>query len=175
MMLRMRVLGSVTLLLAFTIACTQPRGGDANTATPAPASLPTSAPSSDLAALAQRVRLPAGAAGARWFVRARRREGSRLVPGPTDTVLIAYVTLTASGWAAAAPLVKQSAPRASKIPVEDARALLPPAMLASLPSDGSRVTLTGVPLDLSSLDSSLYHPGGALRIGDGFLASFYTR
>jgi hypothetical protein len=165
----MRLPNRTTLLLAFTIACSRSNRDDANTP------MLTSTPSSDIAALAQRVRLPVGVSAARWFVRARRPPGSRLVPGPTDTVLIAYVTLTPSGWAAAAPLIKQLEPVTKRISVEDARALLPPATLSSLPTDGMRVELTGIPLDLSPLDTAIYHPSAGLRIGDGFFASFYTR
>jgi hypothetical protein len=90
-------------------------------------------------------------------------------------VLVAYLTLTPSGWAAAATLLQQSAPTTKRISVVDARALLPPPLFASLPSDGTRVELTGPALDPRRLETALYHPTVALRIGDGIYAAFYTR
>jgi hypothetical protein len=168
--MRARLPSLVVVLLAAVAApswgaCLRSSRGDAQGPTP----------SSDVAALGKLIRLPPGVLAARWLTRPVRPPGSRLVPGPTDFVLAAYLTLPPGAWSSASPALRPLAPVTREIAAADARALLPPALFASLPAHGTKVELAGLALDPTPLDASLYHPSAALRIGDAIYASFRTQ
>jgi hypothetical protein len=94
---RLRTAAAASVVLVAALAACGPRaptGGEAkrSVAKPAPVQVRT-----DLDGLARWLELPPGARAARWTVRARGVADPE-VPGPTDTILTAYVEIDPSRW-----------------------------------------------------------------------------
>jgi hypothetical protein len=151
-------------------SCTQSSGGaDVSRGPGEPA------PSADVTALSALIRVPKGVLSARWWIRPIRPPGSRLVPGPTDAVLVAYIRLPPEAWSTLGPTLRPSRTAQRPITKSDAQALLPEALVTSLAPRGDKLELVGQELDPASLGSSLYHPIAALKVGDDIYATFRTQ
>lgn len=84
--------------------------------------------STDLALLRKVTGLPSGLISARWLVRPLGSVASFL-PGPTDTVLVAYLETAPDFWSAQGDLIPVENGSPPSLNVVDARLLLPAALL----------------------------------------------
>ncbi len=128
----------------------------------------------ELARLAQWIELPPGAIAAHWVVRPRG-VGDPNVPGPTDTVLTAFVSISPEGWGEIERKLGPSTGRGT-LRVEEtlARAILPSAGQGAQTVSGSCV-LDGPEYPLANLAKAHYAPGTALRWQDGLVFELFSR
>ncbi len=129
--------------------------------------------SSDLSALRRLFPVPDGVTSARWLVRARRPPGSRLVPGPTDTLLFAYLETAPDFWVKQGyqlPALNTGA--AVEMMVSDVKPILPASVLKESELKGDSYRLKCEPRATTGL-SSVAHPCTfAARCGTGLLLVF---
>ena len=128
--------------------------------------------STDLSKLRELIVVPPGVASARWLIRPLRPEGSRLVPGPMDTILIAYLETSAKFWAEQAASLPAVNGPSERIRAADARALLPAAVLASAPLSGDIYTLHCDAISPAAMNRSPQRAISAARCGTGILVTF---
>jgi hypothetical protein len=131
----------------------------------------------DLAGLQRFAKLPAGSLSTKWTRRAVGASGRS--PGPTDSMVIAYVTLTQEAWAALAPA---SAPAATderpwELPAEDdvvvisqrlADVLLPTTVVQTAErTEREMLRIRGSTTLRQELGVSPYRARKAVRLSDG--------
>jgi hypothetical protein len=132
--------------------------------------------STDLALLRTLVFVPSDVTSARWLVRPLRGEGSRMVPGPTDTILIAYLETSPRFWSEQGHLFPETnGGPAQRLRATDAKALLPPSVLATATLSGDEYQLNCVRLSSKSLSNAMNRGGMALHCGTGLLVSFMSQ
>lgn len=125
----------------------------------------------DLAQLRRYLPLPQGIKSARWILRAVRPQGSSL-PGPTDTLLLAYLETQPNFWAELGPAFGARKPVTRHLRATDARGLLPPQLLAAATPAGDGYDLACESLDPAPFRSAVRTPA-AFRCGDGLLVSLF--
>jgi hypothetical protein len=123
--------------------------------------------SHDAQALAARVTLPFAIAEGHWAVKAVGEAGG--VPGPSDTVLYAFVVAADAGAPPA------GAASEIRVPEEVAIAILPGSVLASGRKVGADIVVTGTREDPAPFSRVPYHGSKALRLGFGVLLVLHTR
>ncbi len=132
--------------------------------------------STDLARLRTLVAIPPGVISARWLVRPLRPEGSRLVPGPTDTLLLAYLETAPTFWSEHGPLFGTSLTGPpQRVRAVDARVLLPAAVLQQATLLGDEYQLACDRLDPHALSASTQTAVMALHCASGILAAFRSQ
>jgi hypothetical protein len=131
--------------------------------------------STDLGKLRALVSVPSDVTSARWLVRPLRGEGSRMVPGPTDTILIAYLETSPRFWSEQGHLFPETNGPAQRLRATDAKALLPPSVLATATLSGDEYQLSCVRVSSKALSSATNHGGMALHCGTGLLVSFLSQ
>ena len=161
------------MLLTLAILATVPTGCDNSTAPAVPVEPEVS---TDLALLRTLVSVPPEVTSARWLVRPLRGPGSRLVPGPTDTILIAYLETSPRFWSEQGHLFPETnGGPAQRVRATDAKALLPPSVLAAATLNGDEYQLNCIRLSSKSLSSSMNRGGMALHCGTGLLVSVMSQ
>lgn len=140
-----------------------------------PASTPAPSVSTDLAQLRTLVAVPPGVTSARWLIRALRPEGSRLVPGPTDTILLAYLETAPNFWSEEGYLFAETSGPVQRLRAADARALLPASILAQATLSADEYQLKCVRVVPQALSTSTNRAVSALHCGSGLLASFRSQ
>ncbi len=124
----------------------------------------------DVDRLGSRINRPVGVTAATWTVVALGSSGSGI--GPTDTKLCALISLDDAGWQA---LGQPGAPTEVALETAIAEAILPPALRSSLPEQDGRLRIGGPAYSAAAFESSLYHPGYAVRLDDQILVCLQTR
>ncbi len=119
--------------------------------------------------LAERILLPEGVLTVKWIVSAVGSSSSA-VPGPTDTTLVAYLTLSADAW----KRLSVSGEEPTKLRTEHARALLPLRLLEGNQAGGDFVELSCRKVN-ADLAKSWYVQLHAVRCGDGLLSVFRSK
>lgn len=130
---------------------------------------PDTVAKTDLVRLAELIHLPRGVEDGKWTVRPIRPGGSR-VPGPTDTILLAYLKLSADGWKE----LTLGESKAVDLRTQDARALMPQSLLEgqNLEAETVQISCRQVKVDLAKAwDAQV----SANRCGDGLLAVFRSK
>jgi hypothetical protein len=159
---------TTSLLLAFLGACSStasPSRTEANKA-------PMNSPRTDLAALARWLTPPPGAKSARWLVRPRGVADPN-VPGPTDTVLTAYIEIDAAKWAELEAVMKRTGPSELELDEDVASALLPSA--GGLPQRKGLRVVGGPTYQLGELPRSPYVGEVAVRYHDGLVLQLFSQ
>ncbi|HEU4325752.1 MAG TPA: hypothetical protein VFS21_21610 [Roseiflexaceae bacterium] len=124
----------------------------------------------DVNRLGSRISLPAGVTAATWTVVALGSGGSGI--GPTDTRLCGLLTLDDAGWQA----VGSSSSQAEvELTADVADAILPAELRSMFTQDGNTLRISAPAYNATVFESSLYHPGYAVRLGDQLLVCLQTR
>ena len=134
--------------------------------------VPMTSPKTDLNALARWMTLPPGTRSARWLVRARG-VANPSVPGPTDTVLTAYLEIDPASWAAVEAAMPAGPVSELEIADELAAALLPAA--TSLPERKGARVVAGPSYKLGDLPRSPYVGEVAVRYRDGLVLQLFSQ
>jgi hypothetical protein len=164
--------GLFRALLALALFATVPTGCDKSTVPAGPVEPKVS---TDLGLLRTLVFVPSDVTSARWLVRPLRGEGSRMVPGPTDTILIAYLETSPRFWSEQGHLFPETNEPPESLRATDAKALLPPSVLATATLTGDEYQLSCIPLSSKALSRGSNHGGMALHCGTGLLVSFMSQ
>lgn len=127
----------------------------------------------DLAKLRTVLRLPEGIERARFVVKPLRLEGSRLVPGPTDTLLLVWLQPSAAALANQAAFSGRVA-SPFKLELADAEALLPKEWIGLGKRHGGWLELTCQALD-SDFGTAGHQQTHLVRCGDSILGRFASR
>jgi hypothetical protein len=137
----------------------------------------------DIATVERFVSLP-GVTAVRWMETPAGAPGSRWVPGPTDSVLTAYVELAPDAW----PLLERFRPSspgdassaqdplsvAPTFRIDAPLAVLPPQVAKELPREGLKLVVTAPDYDIRPLRHGPRTGDGAWRVGPGLLMFFST-
>lgn len=123
----------------------------------------------DLALLRTRINLPQTVTSAKWTVLPAGTAGSN-VPGPTDTILYAYLTSTGAQPAGFGAQPKPGAPQESvSVPSEVAQAIIPQDQLGAVLKKPGSYHLQGTAYDASYFDGQTYRGKAAILVGSGML------
>jgi hypothetical protein len=129
----------------------------------------------DPTGLKELVDLPYGTGPVRWEVRLDAPGGCGWVPGPTDSELLACVTLDATGWTT---LEAKTGPSTAKglvrVPEGVAEAIFDATQLGELPRDDDVRLVEGPRVDLSHVSRRAYR-GEGVRWGDTLVLRLGTQ
>lgn len=127
----------------------------------------------DLAKLRTVLRLPEGIERARFLVKPLRPQGSRLVPGPTDTLLLVWLQPSAAALSDQAAFLV-GAPSQFKLELADAEALLPTEWIARAQRRGDWLEVTCHALD-ADFGTAGHQQTHLVRCGEAILGRFASR
>jgi hypothetical protein len=99
--------------------------------------------STDLARLRSAVALPSGVVSGRWLVHPVGSSGTRLLPGPTDTVLLAYLETSPDFWSEQGFLFPLKNKPPVRLRAADAKQLLPASVVQGATLSGDEYQLVG--------------------------------
>lgn len=158
-------LSTLAFLALFLIGCD-------STSTSTPPAEPVA--STDVGKLRQLVTLPPDVTSARWLSRPLRGVITSRAPGPTDSILFAYLELSPNFWTEHGAAFPETNGPEQRIDASDAKAVLPASVLRESTLSGDEYHLHCIRVSSESIRRSSPRTGMTLHCGTGLLLSFIS-
>ena len=159
----------IILLIILSTACDNTNPAPPNNAQP------TVEVRDDLPLLRTRINLPATVIGAKWTV-LPLGSSTTGVPGPTDTILYAYLTASDDQPLSFGAQPRQGSPQQSiTLPTDVAEAIIPANESSNVVKKPGTYQMHGIAYDPSYFELGSYRGLFAIKLNNGMLVALQTR